>query len=107
MVTNRDFRSFLMDALSATETFAVGIRETMSKNEARCERSTAPNLNESRFWVMARNVTRKDHDLIAWSPVRKIARTLAHLAVSFGLVEVRLVDTETLQEEDVRSEIAA
>ena len=101
MVTNRDFRSFIMDALSATTTFAGGLARALSPAERHVTKGTAPSLNESRFWVVGRRHSAADHDVLAWSPVRQIAKALAHLAVAFGLVDVVVVDCETDREEQI------
>lgn len=101
MVTSRDFRSMFLDAFSATTTFAAGLARALSPLERTIADQTAPELEKTRFWVVGRRHAKAEHDVLAWSHVRAIAKALAQLAVAFGLSDVVLVDCETNHEEQI------
>jgi hypothetical protein len=91
-----------MDACSATATFTAGILHGMTPHERKITESSAPGLEQSRFWIVGRLNGKSEHAVLAWSQVRQIAKSIGQLAVAFGLQEVLLVDRETSDEEEIK-----
>lgn len=88
-----------MDAFSATSALAGGLLHSMSSIERKAAQNSEPTLESSRFWVVGRRHSEADHNVLAWSPVRQVAKAVAQLAVALGMHEVTLVDCETEEEE--------
>lgn len=102
MARKSDFRSWLVDAASCAASLAGGLRRILSDAEELSYQLTEPRLDESRFWVLGRRGESSEHVVLAWSPVRLMARAAAELAIELGADDVTLVDCDTDEEERVR-----
>jgi hypothetical protein len=86
--------SFFGAAYAATMAFTSGIAQLLT-HEERVSAEEAPDLTESRFWVLASRHEGAGATVISWTNVRAIAIRIARFSTLIGLHFVTVVDSMT------------